>query len=271
MQKSHIGYIFIALLTLLAAVPCQGGEITPAASTPTFQLANPPDITVAPIAYAGPQLSDIGMKLITYHGPDLSDITLDPIVFDNQSIAIAKKPALQMAAAPPNLAGSVARAAQRLPGVQPGLKILSPKPGQTLTGSVPLEVEITGWQGVPRVDLAWWWSPAASPGQWPATPQGMTVREHLNGQTRIIIPRAAFAKPGLWRLQASVKLSDTRQVIDDVSFTLAGPLQPIVPKPKVPGAVTSAPAATGSLQPQQAAPNRATGMKPIPKDMIKKQ
>ena len=158
MPKSHIGYIFIALITLLAAVPCQGGEITPVGSTPTFQLADPPDITVAPIVYEGPQLSDIGMKLITYHGPDLSDITLDPIVFDNQSIAIAQKSDLQMAAAPPNRAGSVARAAQRLPGVQPRLRILSPQPGQTLTGSVPLEVEITGWQGVPRVDLDWWWS-----------------------------------------------------------------------------------------------------------------
>lgn len=271
MRKCHTGFILIALITLLAVMPCQGGEITPAGSTPAFQLANPPDITVAPIVYEGPQLSDIGMKLIAYHGPDLSDITVAPIVFDNQAIAIAKKPALQMAAAPPNLAGSVALAAQRLHGVQPGLKILSPKPGQTLTGSVPLEVKITGWQGVPRVDLAWWWSPTTSPGQWPATPQGMTVREHLNGQTRIIIPRAAFAKPGLWRVKASIKLSDTRQVIDDISFTLAGPLQPIVHKPKVPGAVTSAPAAAGSLQPQQAVPNRATGMGPIPRDVTKKQ
>ena len=99
-------------------------------------------------------------------------------------------------------------------------------PGQTVTGSVPLEVEITGWHGIPPVNLNWWWSPPSAAGQWPATPQGMTVVERLDGKTRITIPRSAFPKSGLWRLEASVRVSDHQRVADDVSFTLAGTLSP---------------------------------------------
>jgi hypothetical protein len=159
---------------------------------------------------------------------------------------------------------SIAFVPKLIPGVQPGLKILSPKPGQTFTGSVPLEVEITGWQGIPRIDLEWWWRAPTPAGQWPETPQGMTVVNHLDGKTRILIPSSAFPKSGLWRVKASVRMSDHQQVIDDVSFTLSELLKPvgktgaiqIAPKPLTPGAAAVAPAAPKPLQPQPVAPAR---------------
>ena len=50
--------------------------------------------------------------------------------------------------------------------------------------------------------------------------------ERLDGKTRITIPRSAFPKAGLWRLEASVRVSDHQRVVDDVSFTVTGTLQP---------------------------------------------
>ena len=219
--------IFIALSLLLMTLPCQGGMPQPTGSStmPDLYPANLPDITVGPIVYLGPTLADIGMKLITYEGPDLADITVDPIQFSPPTLSVVKKPSLKKTASPS--ATTIALIPQPLPGVKPSLKILSPLPGQTFSGSVPLEVAITGWQGIPPVKLAWWWSPATAPGQWPATPQGMTVVDRLDGKTRITIPRSAFPKAGLWRLEASVRVSDHQRVVDDVSFRVAGTLQPV--------------------------------------------
>jgi hypothetical protein len=249
--------IFLTLTFLLAVIPCQGGSPTPAGTMPDLQAVAMADITVAPIAYQGPILSDIGMKLITYEGPELADLTVDAIHFSGKTLAIAQKPSAAQSVSPSAMSAPVTRVPKPIPGVQPGLKILSPKPGQTFSGSVPLEVEITGWQGVPRVDLAWWWSAPTPAGQWPATPQGMTVVNYLNGTTRIMIPRSAFPKSGLWRLQTTVKLSDNQQIRDDVSFTLSGILKPtgktgamkLTPKQTPPSAMPTHPAATQKGQP----------------------
>ena len=135
-------------------------------------------------------------------------------------------------------------------------------PGQRFAGSVPLEVEITGWQGIPRVNLSWWWSAPVPAGQWPATPQEMTVVTYLDGKTRLVIPRSAFAKPGLWRVEASVRTGDNQKVVKDVTFTVAEFLKPagkansvqVAPKPAAPGAATVTPAAPKPFQPQPAAP-----------------
>ena len=209
-----------------------------------------------------------GYQWVIIHGRTCA---LEPVVFEGQNLSIAQQPASQLSIASSPLAKSVALAAQRIPGVQPGLKILSPKPGQTFTGSVPLEVEITGWQGVPRVDLAWWWSPGTPQGQWPATPQGMTVMDHLKGQTRTVIPRAAFSQSGVWRVKAAVKLSDTQQVIDAVAFTLADTLKPMTPKQVVPGKAAHTPAATQNVQVRPASPTGKAGAAPTHKSILPKQ
>lgn len=262
MRHCRHGLIFIALIFLLTVMPCRAGTPTPAGTMPDLQPMTITDITVTPIVYQGPILSDIGMKLIVYEGPDLFDITVETIHFSGKALAIAQKPSVVPSVSPSAMSVPVTLVPKLIPGVQPGLKILSPKPGQTLTGSVPLEVEITGWQGVPRVDLDWWWSASTATGQWPATPQGMTVVNHLNGKTRIIIPPSAFPKSGLWRVKASVNVSDKQRVFDDVSFSLSGFLKQtnktgamkMPPKQTVPGPMPVHPAATQKMPPLPATP-----------------
>ncbi len=266
MRHYRHGLIFFVLTFLLAGVPCLAGTPTPGGSMPDLQPVSMADITVDPLVYQGPILSDIGMKLITYEGPDLSDVTVATIHFSGKPLAIAKKPSAAQSISPSAIKTPVNLIPKPIPGVQPGLKILSPKPGQTFTGSVPLEVEITGWQGVPRVDLDWWWSAPTPAGQWPATPQGMTVVDHLDGTTRIMISRSAFPKSGLWRVQTTVKLSDNRQIRDDVSFTLSGMLKPtsktgaikLTPKQTTPNAMPAHPAATQKVQSLPATPREKT-------------
>jgi hypothetical protein len=266
MRHCRRSLIYFALIFLLAGMPCLAGTPTPAGTMPDLQPMAMADITVAPIAYQGPILSDIGMKLITYEGPELTDITVNPIQFSDKTLTIANKPTLKQANAPSAMSTSIALVPKPIPGVQPGLKILSPKPGQTFTGSVPLEVEITGWQGVPRVELDWWWSAPTPAGQWPATPQGMTVVDRLDGTTRIMIPRSAFPKSGLWRVQTTVKLSGNQKISDDVSFTLSGMLKPtsktgamkLTPKQTAPGVMPTPPAAPQKVQPLPATPGGKT-------------
>ena len=228
MDHRRLCFITIMLGLLLTALPCPGATPQPTGSSTMPDLYPTPlsDITVGPIAYQGPDLSDIGMKIIAYEGPELIDITVDPIQYTHYTISPVQQPTIKKADASSIKPGTITLVPQPIQGVQTGLKILSPMPGQTFSGSVPLEVEITGWQGVPPVDLAWWWSPPTAAGKWPATPQGMTVVERLDGKTRITIPRSAFPKTGLWRLEASVRVSDHQRVVDDVSFTLAGMLSP---------------------------------------------
>ena len=255
MRHRRHGLIFIALTFFLTVMPCQAGTPTPAGTMPDLQPMTVADITVAPIAYQGPTLSDIGMKLITYAGPDLTDLTVETIHFSGKTLAIAQKPSAVTSDSQSAMPIPVVLAPKLIPGVQPGLKILSPKPGQTFTGSVPLEVEITGWQGVPRVDLDWWWSAPTPTGQWPATPQGMVVVDHLNGKTRIIIPPSAFPKSGLWRVKASVSVSANQQVIDDVCFTLSG----ILKQMGQPGAMQKTPKQTAhGPMPVHPAPTQKT-------------
>lgn len=220
--------IWITLGIVLSAIPCLGGTPSPAGSgtMPDLYPTNLPNITVGPIAYQGPILSDIGMKLIAYEGPHLVDITVEPIQYTHPTVSLVKQPSMKKVNSLSAKPGAMAPVPQLIPGVQPDLKILSPMPGQTVTGSVPLVVEISGWHGIPSVDLNWWWSPPSAAGKWPATPQGMTVVEHLDGKTHITIPRSAFPKSGLWRLEASVRVSDHQRVADEVSFTLAGTLSP---------------------------------------------
>jgi hypothetical protein len=259
-------FIGLMLMMFLVVAPCRGDDPLPAGALPDLPQAAVADITVAPIAYQGPILSDIGMKLITYEGPELADITVAPIQYTDKTVAISQKPPLGQTVSKSARPTPFALAPQLIPGVQPGLKILSPKPGQTFTGSVPLEVEITGWQGIPRVDLDWWWNAPSPAGQWPATPQGMTVVDHLDGTTRIMIPRSAFPETGQWRVKASVRMSDHQQVIDDVSFTLSGMLKPtgntgamkLTPKQTTPSAVPANPAATQKVQPLPATPRGKT-------------
>lgn len=260
------GLIYVALILLATALPCLAGTPTPGGTMPDLQPVSVADITVDPIAYQGPILSDIGMKLITYEGPELSDITVDIIQYTDKTVAIAQKPSLAQSISPSAIKTPVDLIPKPIPGVQPGLKILSPKPGQTLTGSVPLEVEITGWQGIPRVALDWWWRAPTPAGQWPATPQGMTVVNHLDGKTHALIPASAFPKSGLWRVKASVRVSDHQQVIDDVSFTLSGMLKPtgtagaakLIPKQTAPGAMPAHPAATQKVQSRPATQREKT-------------
>ena len=229
MDHRRLCFITIMLGLLLTALPCPGATPQPTGSSTMPDLYPTPlsDITVGPIAYQGPDLSDIGMKMIAYEGPELLDITVDPIQYTHYTISPVQQPTLKKADASSAKLGAITLVPQPVPGVQTGLKILSPLPGQTYSGSVPLEVAITGWQGIPPVKLAWWWSPATAPGQWPATPQGMTVVDRLDGKTRITIPRSAFPKAGLWRLEASVRVSDHQRVVDDVSFRVAATLHPL--------------------------------------------
>ena len=220
MRQWRISLIFMAIHLFLIVLPCSGGEPTPTGGTPDIQFANPPDIVLPPVVYTGPVLDDIGMKLISYTGPDLADITMNPIHFSEATPGGKQSPAL--ATSRIKAAKAVTLSATRIPGVSPGVKIVSPIPGQKAMGSVLLEVKITGWRGTPGVDLSWWWSPAAPDGQWPPTPKSMTVVNSLNGKTRIFIPASAFPKYGRWRVEASVKVSDKLRVSDDVSFNLAG-------------------------------------------------
>jgi hypothetical protein len=259
-------FIGLMLTMFLVVAPCRGGDPPPAGALPDLPPAGVADITVAPIAYQGPILSDIGMKLITYEGPELTDITMAPVQYIDKTVAIAPKPPLGQTVSQSTRPTPFTLAPQLIPGVQPVLKILSPKPGQTFSGSVPLEVAITGWQGVPRVDLDWWWSAPSPAGQWPATPQGMTVVNHLDGQTRILIPSSAFPKSGQWRVQATITYSANQQIRDDVSFTLSGMLKPtgktgamkLTPKQTTPSAVPANPAATQKVQPLPATPRGKT-------------
>jgi hypothetical protein len=92
----------------------------------------------------------------------------------------------------------------------------------------------------------------------------MTVVNHLNGRTNIIIPRSAFPKSGLWRVKASVALSGKQHVSDDVSFTLTGIQKPASktgtmktsPSQNAPSAIPVHPAATQKTQPLPATPAR---------------
>lgn len=227
-HRRRLFFVTITLSLMLTALPCPGATPQPTGSStmPDVYPTPLPDITVAPIAYQGPTLSDIGMKLIAYAGPNLPDITVAPIQFAHPTVALIKKPSLQKAAAPSVKPSAIGLAPQPIPGVAPGIEILSPVSGQTVTGSVLLKVAVTGWHGTPPVKLDWWWSAPTASGKWPATPQGMTVVDRLDGKTFITIPRSAFPKAGLWRLEASVQVSDHQRVADDVSFTLAGMLPP---------------------------------------------
>ncbi len=260
MRHRRIGLIFIVMHFLLAAIPCSAVQPTPAGGVPEVQFANLPDIVLPPVVYTGPVLDDIGMKPIFYSGPDLSDITLDPIHFSKATLEV--KPAANLSH------GSITavKTATRIPGTTPGVKIVSPKPGQTVAGSVLLEVEVTGWQGIPGVDLSWWWSAPTPAGQWPPPPKSMTVVERLNGKTRIVIPAAAFPSSGLWRVEATVKVSDKLRVADDVSFKLAGNLIPqgktaIIKQPAkqtLPGTAVTKPAASGRIQRRPVGPAVST-------------
>lgn len=261
MRHDHPGLIYLVLIVLVGAMPCLASTPVPTGAMPDLQPVPMADITLAPIIYQGPILSDIGLKLIAFEGPELVDITLDPIQFAPQTLSPAQTPAASLSLSP-STASTAALVAKQIPGVPPGLEILSPKPGQRFAGSVPLEVEITGWQGIPRVNLSWWWSAPVPAGQWPPTPQGMTVVDHLDGKTRLVIPRSAFSKPGLWRVEASVRIAENQWVADDVTFTVSEFLKPagnpaavqVAPQPAAPGAATVTPAAPKPLQRQPAAP-----------------
>jgi hypothetical protein len=260
MRQWRIGLIFIAMHIFLVVFPCSAGVPTPIGGTPDIQVANPPDIVLPPVVYTGPVLDDIGMKLISYTGPDLSDITMDPIHFTAATPGGNPSPALS----PSRIKASkaVMLSATRIPGVSPGVKILSPAPGQKVTGTVLLEVKITGWRGTPGVDLSWWWSPAVPDGQWPPTPKSMTVVSNLGGKTRMFIPASTFPQSGLWRVEAAVKVSDNLRVSDDVSFKLAGIMSPpgkaIIMKQTLkktlPGGTATKPAAGKRIQPRPVEP-----------------
>ncbi|MBN1142115.1 MAG: hypothetical protein JXB25_10050 [Deltaproteobacteria bacterium] len=230
------GLTLLALLIFLTPIPSWSGPNSPAGTTPAYPFVNLPDIVVAPITYhgptladigmksityQGPTLADIGMKSITYQGPELTDLVLPSIHFSSQTLELAKAKTqarnLSQAATPT----PVSQMAHLIPGATPRIKILSPQSGQGILGPVVVEVQLSGWQGIPPVDLSWWWNPPTPAGQWPAAPQRMTVVKSLNGTTRIVIPRSAFPKSGQWRLKAAVKVAANRQMIDDVSFTLA--------------------------------------------------
>jgi hypothetical protein len=224
MRHWRICLIIIAMQLFLPAVPCSAGKPTPAGGMPDVQFANLPDIVLPPIVYKGPVLDDIGMKLISYTGPDLSDITLDPIHFSKATLAV--KPSATLTSSSAKAAEGVKWPVASIPGTSPGVKIISPKPGQTVMGNVLLEVQITGWLGTPGVDLAWWWSAPTPSGHWPSTPKRMTVVSSLNGKSRVIIPASAFPETGQWRVEAEIKVSDNLRVSDDVSFKLAGAMHP---------------------------------------------
>lgn len=258
MRHWRVGLIYIAMYLFLAAMPCSGGVPTPTGGKPDVQF-HPSDIVLPPVVYTCPVLDDIGMKLISYTGPDLSDITIAPIHFSG---ATGVNPSQALSRGPAKAAKAMTMQATRIPGISPGVKILSPIQGQTVKGSVLLEVKITGWQGTPGVDLSWWWSPAAPDGQWPPTPKSMSVVSSLGGKTRIFIPASAFPKYGRWRVEAAVKISNSLRVSDDVSFILAGMISPPgkavikkqTPKQMLPGGTAAKPAAARKLQPRPAGP-----------------
>lgn len=249
MRHWRIGLMMVAMQLFLAVMPCSAGQPITTGGMPDVQFTNPPDIVLPPVVYKGPVLDDIGMKLISYTGPDLSDITLDPIHFSKAALAVHPSPTLSSSSV--KAAEGVKLPAAPIPGASPGVKIISPKPGQTVTGSVLLEVQITGWQGTPGVDLAWWWSAPTPSGHWPSTPKRMKVVSSLNGKTRIIIPASAFPEIGQWRVEAEIKVSDNLRVSDDVSFKLAGAMHPQnktaikkrSPKQILPGTALQKPAA----------------------------
>jgi hypothetical protein len=255
--RTHL--MLAVLLPWLMAIPCAGGPLTPVKTTPDVQLAALADITVTPIAYQGPVLSDIGMKLITYDGPQLADIAVAPIAFAHPTVSVVTPPSTAQTVAPAAKPAPVALIPQPIPGVPPGVKILSPKPGQKLAAGVPLEIAVTGWQGTPRVELDWWWSAPTAAGQWPATPQRMTVVDHLEGQTRLVIPRSAFPQPGLWRLEASVRLTDTRRVIDAVSFSLLDAFHGVHPS-----GTMDHPGTPAAPVPKKPLPSAARAIHPLP-------
>jgi hypothetical protein len=259
MRHWRIGLIFIIATHLfVAAMPCSGGVPTPTGDTPDIQFHSS-DIVLPPVVYTGPVLDDIGMKLISYTGPDISDITMAPIHFSGTT-GVNPSPALSRG--PVKAAKAMTMQATRIPGIAPGVKILSPIQSQKVTGSVLLEVKITGWHGTPGVDLSWWWSPAAPDGQWPPTPKSMSVVSSLGGKTRIFIPASAFPKYGRWRVEAAVKISDNLRVSDDVSFDLAGMISPPgkavimkqTQKQMLPGGTAAKPAAARRLQPRPVGP-----------------
>jgi len=234
----------IALLLLAAVSPCPANTLTIADKTTDLHLTTMPDITVGLIAYKGPTLSDIGMKPISYQGPLLSDITVGAIQYSGHIFAVAPaSPKVSPKASKIPLAITP----QRIAGVAPKLEILSPKPGQRFTGSVPLEVKITGWNGLPRVQFSWWWSADTSPGQWPATPQGIAVVDSIVGKSRIVIPRSAFPHAGTWRVRAMIPLSDMNRVVDDVYFSVSDKrVQTVKPAIKRAGPMPVAPGSTAA-------------------------
>jgi hypothetical protein len=265
MRHWRIGLILIALHLFLGVLPCSGGVPTPGGGMPDVQFTPPSDIVLPPIVYTGPVLDDIGMKLISYSGPDLSDITMAPIHFSKAPLVVT--PAATLSRDSVKAGNALTLPAAPIPGSSPGIKILSPLPGQKVMGSVLLEVKITGWQGTPGVDLKWWWSAATPAGQWPATPQSMSVVSSLKGKTRIYIPASAFPKYGRWRVEAAVKVSDSLTVSDDVSFNLAGiaktPAKTVImkqtpkqtPKQTLPDSTAPKPAAGKRIQLRPVAPS----------------
>ena len=126
------GLIYFALIFLATGMPCLAGTPTPTGTMPDLQPVTMVDITVAPVAYQGPTLSDIGMKRIAYEGPQRNDFTVSPIQFSDKTLTIAHKPTLEQANTPSAMSTSIAFVPKLIPGVQPGLKILSPKPGRTM-------------------------------------------------------------------------------------------------------------------------------------------
>jgi hypothetical protein len=249
MRHWRIGLIISAMQLFLAAVPCSADKPITIGGMPDVQFTNPSDIVLPPVVYKGPVLDDIGMKLISYTGPDLPDITLDPIHFSKADLAVKSSQTLSRSSV--IAAKGVSLPVAPIPGTSPRVKIISPKPGQTVMGSVLLEVQITGWQGTPGVHLSWWWSAPAPAGHWPSTPKRTKVVSSLNGKTRIIIPASAFPEIGQWRVEAEIKVSDNVRVSDDVSFKLAGAMHPHGktaikkkhPKPTLPGTALKKPAA----------------------------
>ena len=119
--------IWITLGIVLSAIPCLGGTPSPAGSgtMPDLYPTNLPNITVGPIAYQGPILSDIGMKLIAYEGPHLVDITVEPIQYTHPTVSLVKQPSMKKVNSLSAKPGAMAPVPQLIPGVQPDLKILS--------------------------------------------------------------------------------------------------------------------------------------------------
>ena len=87
----------------------------------------------------------------------------------------------------------------------------------------------------------------------------MTIVDRLDGKTRIVIPRVKFQKTGTWRVMASIALSDTSQITDDVYFKIGnGRMQVVKPALKGAGATPVAPGSTA------VEPTPAAGLLPKP-------